>query len=154
MLGFVGTVFGIIAGLALVPIYAFYFLLEKQGINDNWRDYLPVHDSKFRTKRYLSSTPSTVISSRSFAAKVLVAIADGVLYTIGFVIIGLPYALLLGVMATALTIIPFSAPSRPASRRWSSPWFRSATGSIPRWCWASCRGARRWKDCHPTQDHG
>ena len=32
---------------------------------------------------------------------------DGVLYTIGFTIIGLPYSLLIGVMATCLTIIPF-----------------------------------------------
>jgi predicted PurR-regulated permease PerM len=29
------------------------------------------------------------------------------LYTIGFILIGLPYALLLGVLATCLTIIPF-----------------------------------------------
>ena len=35
------------------------------------------------------------------------AICDGVLYTIGFILIGLPYALLVGVMATCLTIIPF-----------------------------------------------
>ena len=35
------------------------------------------------------------------------AICDGVLYTIGFILIGLPYALLLGAMATCLTIIPF-----------------------------------------------
>jgi predicted PurR-regulated permease PerM len=38
---------------------------------------------------------------------VLVAICDGILYTIGFLIIGLPYAVLIGVMATFLTIIPF-----------------------------------------------
>jgi predicted PurR-regulated permease PerM len=42
-----------------------------------------------------------------FRGQVLVAICDGVLYTIGFLLIGLPYALLLGVMATCLTIIPF-----------------------------------------------
>jgi predicted PurR-regulated permease PerM len=42
-----------------------------------------------------------------FRGQVLVAICDGILYTIGFILIGLPYAVLVGVMATALTIIPF-----------------------------------------------
>ena len=37
----------------------------------------------------------------------LVAICDGICYTVGFLIIGLPYAVLLGVMATFLTMIPF-----------------------------------------------
>ncbi len=107
VLGFFGTVFGIIAGLALVPIYAFYFLLEKQGISDRWRDYLPVQDSKFKDESVfvINSINGYLVSF--FRGQVLVAICDGVLYTIGFILIGLPYALLLGVMATCLTIIPF-----------------------------------------------
>jgi len=36
-----------------------------------------------------------------------VAICDGILYGIGFLIIGLPYAVLIGVAAIFLTIIPF-----------------------------------------------
>jgi predicted PurR-regulated permease PerM len=48
VMGFVGSVFGVIAGLALIPIYAFYFLLEKHGIAARWRDYLPVQDSKLK----------------------------------------------------------------------------------------------------------
>ncbi|HYT61436.1 MAG TPA: AI-2E family transporter, partial [Haliangiales bacterium] len=42
-----------------------------------------------------------------FRGQVMVALCDGVLYTIGFFIVGLPYAFLLGVMATVLTMIPF-----------------------------------------------
>jgi predicted PurR-regulated permease PerM len=42
-----------------------------------------------------------------FRGQVLVAICDGVLYGIGFLLIGLPYAVLIGVVAMALTIIPF-----------------------------------------------
>jgi len=33
------------AGLALVPVYVFYFLLEKQRIQRSWTDYLPVQES-------------------------------------------------------------------------------------------------------------
>jgi predicted PurR-regulated permease PerM len=107
VMGFVGAVFGVIAGLALVPIYAFYFLLEKHGISDRWRDYLPVQDSKFKDELVfvLNSINGYIVAF--FRGQVLVAICDGIMYTIGFALIGLPYALLLGVLATCLTIIPF-----------------------------------------------
>jgi predicted PurR-regulated permease PerM len=107
VLGFVGTVFGIIAGLALVPIYAFYFLLEKHGISKQWQDYLPVQDSKFKDEAVFVIKSINDYIVAFFRGQVLVAICDGVLYTIGFILIGLPYALLLGVLATCLTIIPF-----------------------------------------------
>jgi predicted PurR-regulated permease PerM len=107
VLGFFGTVFGVIAGLALVPIYAFYFLLEKHGISAQWRDYLPVHDSRFKTEVVFVINAINEYLVAFFRGQVLVAICDGILYTVGFIAIGLPYALLLGVMATCLTIIPF-----------------------------------------------
>ena len=106
-LGFLGAMFSIIAGLALVPIYAFYFLLEKHGINKQWRDYLPVQDSKFKDELVFIINAINEYLVAFFRGQVLVAMCDGVLYTIGFVLIGLPYAMLIGVMATFLTIIPF-----------------------------------------------
>ena len=107
VLGFVGALFSVIAGLALVPIYAFYFLLEKHGINQQWRDYLPVQDSKFKDELVFVINAINGYLVAFFRGQVLVAMCDGVLYTIGFVLIGLPYAMLIGVMATCLTIIPF-----------------------------------------------
>ena len=106
-LGFVGVMFGVIAGLALVPIYAFFFLLEKHGISQRWRDYLPVQDSKFKDELVFVINAINEYLVAFFRGQVLVAMCDGVLYTIGFVLIGLPYAMLIGVMATFLTIIPF-----------------------------------------------
>jgi predicted PurR-regulated permease PerM len=105
--GFVGAVFGVIAGLALVPIYAFYFLLEKHGISAQWRDYLPVRDSAFKNEVVFVLDAISEYLVAFFRGQVLVAMCDGVLYTLGFLFIGLPYAVLIGVMATCLTIIPF-----------------------------------------------
>lgn len=105
--GYVGSWFGVIAGLALVPIYAFYFLLEKQGIESKWTNYLPVHESKFKQEVIFVINAINEYLIAFFRGQVLVAICDGILYTIGFAIIGLPYAVLIGVMATFLTIIPF-----------------------------------------------
>ncbi|MEY2410228.1 MAG: hypothetical protein QOF48_2898 [Verrucomicrobiota bacterium] len=103
----VASFFGLLAGLALVPVYAFYFLLEKKGIEKRWTDYLPLSNSSLKDELVfvLRSINDCLIAF--FRSQVLVAICDGVLYTIGFLIVGLPYAVLLGVMATVLTMIPF-----------------------------------------------
>jgi predicted PurR-regulated permease PerM len=110
MFGRVGAVaglFGVIASLALVPVYAFYLLLEKQGISAQWTHYLPVAagDIKREVVFVLSAINDYMIAF--FRGQVLVAICDGVLYGIGFALAGIPYAVLLGVLAVPLTIIPY-----------------------------------------------
>lgn len=99
--------FGLMAGMALVPVYAFYFLLEKRGIESTWTDYLPVTRSHFKNELVFVINAINDHLIAFFRGQVLVAICDGVCYTIGFLIIGLPYSALLGVMATFLTMIPF-----------------------------------------------
>ena len=101
------SLFGIFAGLALIPVYAFYFLLEKRGITDNWTAYLPLRDSHLKDELAfaLRSVNDQLIAF--FRGQVLVAICDAVLYTIGFLAIGLNYAFLLGFVAVFLTMIPF-----------------------------------------------
>ena len=109
-LGQVGRVaswFGVMAGLALIPIYAFYFLLEKTSISRSWRDYLPVSDSRFKDELVWLVQNINDALIVFFRGQVLVAICDGILYALGFLLIGLPYAVLLGVVATVLTIVPF-----------------------------------------------
>jgi predicted PurR-regulated permease PerM len=105
--GRVASWFGVLAGLALIPVYTFYFLLEKQGISSRWSDYLPLTDSRFKTELVfvLNSINNYLIAF--FRGQVLVAICDGILYGIGFLIVGLPYAVLIGVAAVVLTMIPF-----------------------------------------------
>src|SRR6202000_2925924 len=99
--------FGVIVGLSLIPIYAFYLLLEKKGIRSKWTSYLPVKDSTFKNELVfiLQSINDYLIAF--FRGQVLVAIIDGILYGIGFSLIKLPYAILLGAAAMVLTIIPF-----------------------------------------------
>lgn len=101
------SLFGFLAGLALVPVYVFYFLLEKRGINQNWTDYLPVRDSwiKEEVVFVLRSINDCLIVF--FRSQVLVAMCVGALLTAGFLAIGLEYAILLGVMAGLLGIIPY-----------------------------------------------
>ena len=103
----VAGLFGIFAGLALIPVYAFYLLLEKRSISARWTDYLPVHDSAFKEEVVFVLTAINGYLIAFFRGQVLVALCDGVLYTIGFVAVGINGAFLLGLMATVLTMIPF-----------------------------------------------
>ena len=105
--GKVASWFGVLAGLALIPVYAFYFLLEKQGIESKWTNYLPVTNSSFKDELVFVLRSINGYLIVFFRGQVLVAMCDGALYAIGFLLIGLPYAVLLGVMATVLTMIPF-----------------------------------------------
>lgn len=98
---------GILVGLALIPIYAFYFLLEKGGIQKRWRDYLPVRESRFKEELIFVLTAIEQYLIAFFRGQVLVAICDSVLYTIGFLCLGLNYAFLLGFVGLLLLIIPF-----------------------------------------------
>ncbi len=105
--GKVASSLGLLVGFFLVPIYAFYFLLEKRGIESKWTDYLPLarSDLKDELAFVLRSINDYLIAF--FRGQVLVSIIDGTLYAIGFTAIGLPYGFLLGAAAMGLTMIPY-----------------------------------------------
>ena len=99
--------FGLLAGLVLIPVYAFYFLLEKRGIEKNWREFLPLQNSAAKDEAVFVLDAVSGYLVAFFRGQVLVALCDAVLYTAGFFLIGLNYAFLLGFAALFLTMIPF-----------------------------------------------
>jgi predicted PurR-regulated permease PerM len=103
----VASGFGLLAGVVLIPVYAFYFLLEKRRIEDRWKDYLPLRDSAAKEELVFVLDAVNGYLIAFFRGQVLVALCDGVLYTVGFLAVGLNYAFLLGLTAVALTMIPF-----------------------------------------------
>jgi predicted PurR-regulated permease PerM len=103
----VATGFGLLAGLALVPVYVFYFLLEKQRILSRWKDYLPLRGSPAGDQLVFLLESFNQYLVAFFRGQVLVAVCDAVLYTAGFLMVGVNYAFLLGFAALGLTMIPF-----------------------------------------------
>jgi predicted PurR-regulated permease PerM len=103
----VASGFGLLAGLALIPVYAFYFLLEKRGITSHWKDYLPLRDSSAKEELVFVLDSISQYLVAFFRGQLLVAFCDAVLYTAGFLLVGLNYAWLLGFAAVLLTMIPF-----------------------------------------------
>ena len=105
--GKIGSLLEIMIGLVLVPVYAFYFLLEKRGIKSHWKEYLPIRNSHAKDELIFVLDAVNQYLIAFFRSQVLVALCNGILYAIGFYIIGLDYALLLGFFAVLLTIVPF-----------------------------------------------
>jgi predicted PurR-regulated permease PerM len=106
-IGKVASGFGLLAGLVLIPVYAFYFLLEKRGIQSHWKEYLPLRDSAVKEEIVFVLDAISQYLIAFFRGQVLVAMCDAVLYTIGFLVVGVNYAFLLGFAAVFLTIIPY-----------------------------------------------
>jgi predicted PurR-regulated permease PerM len=94
-------------GLALVPVYVFYFLLEKTGIQSNWTDYLPIRESQAKEELVfvLSSINDCIIVF--FRGQILVSICSGTLLGIGLLLCGIDYAVLLGAVAAIICILPY-----------------------------------------------
>lgn len=103
---FIGT-FGLLIGLAMVPIYLYYFLKEGSAIKNNWHDYVPLKASRFKTEVVdtLAEINGYLISF--FRGQVLVAMIDGLLVGIALAIFQLPYGVLIGLILGIIGIIPF-----------------------------------------------
>jgi predicted PurR-regulated permease PerM len=100
----------VIVALILIPIYAFYFLREKEWIRTHWTNYLPIRDSKVKDEVVFIIVAINQYMIAFFRGQVLVSLCSGVLYTIGFACLGLDYSYLLGFLCMLLTMIPFLGP--------------------------------------------
>ncbi len=98
---------GLLAGFALVPVYLFYFLQEKSGIQKTWTDYVPLKESRIKDELVFVIKAINDHLIVFFRGQVLVAACVGTILTLGFSFMGLKYSLILGVAAGVLGIIPY-----------------------------------------------
>jgi predicted PurR-regulated permease PerM len=103
----VSTWMEFLIGLLLVPVYLFYFLLEKEEITRHWTDYLPIKESPAKDEMVFVLKSINECLIVFFRGQVLVALCVGVLLAAGYVLLGLNYAVLLGVVAGVLGIVPY-----------------------------------------------
>lgn len=112
--GFIGSgfqgvlgMFGYLVGFILVPLYLYYFLKESSSIKKNWSDYLPLRASKFKAELVdvLSEINGYLVAF--FRGQMLVSLIDGALVGVCLAVIGLPYALLIGIFVALLGLIPY-----------------------------------------------
>lgn len=104
--GFLG-VFGFLLSLILVPIFLFFFLRDSPSIADNWSRYLPLRASPLKSEIVsLVGEINTYLIS-FFRGQLLVSLIDGVLIAVALLILGLDFAILIGIMVAFLGIIPY-----------------------------------------------
>lgn len=98
---------GYFLGLLLVPVYLFFFLRESNTIAESWSNYLPLRQSDFKDEVVETLREINQYLIAYFRGQMLVSIIDGVLVAIALSIMGLEYALLLGVFLAILGLIPY-----------------------------------------------
>jgi predicted PurR-regulated permease PerM len=105
--GFLGVA-GFLFSLIMVPIYLFFFLKERPGIEKQWKDYLPLRPSPLKDEvaEALSEINRYIVAY--FRGQLLVCLVDGALIGSALTIfIGLNFAPLIGVLVVFLTMIPY-----------------------------------------------
>lgn len=98
---------GLVIGLAMVPIYLYYFLKESSSIKAHWHDYVPLKASNLKDEVVASLQEINGYLISFFRGQMLVAFIDGLLVGIALLIFGLPYALVIGVGMAILGVIPY-----------------------------------------------
>ena len=93
--------------LALVPVLAFFMLKDAVAIRRTLLTALP-HRLQLRWHRLFEELNATL--SAFVRAQLIACVLVGVLSGLGFALLGTPYAVLLGVVAAALEVVPLIGP--------------------------------------------
>ena len=98
-----GTVSSLV-GLLVIPILAYYMLVEFDDIVARMALWVPP-----RQREYVVEKARTVdrLVSGFLRGQLLVALALGVLYAVGFTVIGIDLAVGVGLLAGALALVPY-----------------------------------------------
>jgi len=90
--------------LVLLPIYTYFLLFELGRIHSFVQHYLPAGE---RTRLSRIGSQIGEVLANFFRGRVLVSLLKGLVYTVGLWIAGIDYALLIGLGAGFLSLIPF-----------------------------------------------
>ncbi len=93
-----------ITGLLVIMLYVVFLLIDYDNMAVRWRDYLPPgmrDDVSGFVGEFIQAT------NRYFRSQALVACCVAVLFAIGFSIIGLPLAILMGIFIGLLNMVPY-----------------------------------------------
>ncbi len=92
--------------LALIPIYFFFFAWQFGPLVDNIQRYIPASHRE-RWLAILGQMDRAV--STYFRDRVVIAGLMAVMFAVGWMFCGVPYAMLLGIAAGALSLMPYAA---------------------------------------------
>lgn len=101
------TVFGGLLSLVLIIVFSFYFAVQEKGIEDFLKIVTPLSHQKRIIDLWKRSQLKIGLWMQG---QILLAVIIGVLTYLGLTIFGVPYALLLAVIAAIFELIPIFGP--------------------------------------------
>ncbi|MEN8152238.1 MAG: AI-2E family transporter, partial [Planctomycetota bacterium] len=96
-------VFGFLTAFVLIPIYLFYFLMGLTSLRDRVFEHLP---GQYRDRVVSILGRIDEATSAFFKGRLLIMVIKGAIIAVVLAIVGLPYALLLGVVTGVGSLIP------------------------------------------------
>lgn len=93
-----------IAGIVVIVLYFVFLLLDFKNVRDGWLDMIPPSKRDFVSEL---SGDFMAAMSRYFRSQALVAACVGVLFAVGFGLIGLPLGVLLGLAIGLMNMAPY-----------------------------------------------
>ena len=93
-----------ITGLLVIMLYVIFLLIDYDNIAKRWSDYLPP-SMRDEVSGFVEEFIQT--TNRYFRSQALVACCVAVLFSVGFSIIGLPLAILMGIFIGLLNMVPY-----------------------------------------------
>jgi predicted PurR-regulated permease PerM len=93
--------------LVLIPVLSFFLLKDGERLRQSTLDALP---ERFRGRGYHLFDELNTTLAAYIRAQLLACLLVGVVCGVGFTALGLPYAVLLGVLAGVVEFIPFVGP--------------------------------------------
>jgi predicted PurR-regulated permease PerM len=100
-------IFSYLPWLVLIPVLAFFLLKDAESLRQAALNALP---QRFRGKGYRLFEELNTTLAAYIRAQLLACVLVGTACGIGFAVLGLPYAVLLGVLAGVLEFIPLVGP--------------------------------------------
>ncbi len=97
------SVFGGLVSFVLIIVLSFYFAVREQGLNDFLRLITPVKKQEYILDLWKRAQKKM---GRWLQGQLLLSLLVGVLVYIGLLILGVPYALLLAIIAAVLELVP------------------------------------------------
>ncbi|EED2285536.1 AI-2E family transporter [Listeria monocytogenes] len=104
----VGTVTEVVLAIVTTPLVLFYLLKDGKKLPDFLLKMLPVN-GRARTRQVLGEANHQI--SSYIRGQIIVSLCIGILLFIGYLIIGLPYALTLAIIAACTSIVPYLGPA-------------------------------------------
>jgi predicted PurR-regulated permease PerM len=104
--GMLGVV-GFITHIAIIPVYLFFFLLMRGEPTRNLGRHLPFLRPHVRDDVVFLASEFVSIIESFFRGQLLIALCMGVLFALGFSIVGLKFGLFIGLALGLLNIVPY-----------------------------------------------